>query len=179
MSIPVIAVVGLSDSGKTRVATALIRSLAARGYSVAAIKHASHGHQPSPPGKDSERLYSAGAQQVVVSSPGLVTTIVRRDRDATLEEIVATLIPRPDLVIAEGFKGSNAPKILVRGKERSRDSIQNVIALVGEMEMGETVPSYDFQELESLANQIQDQLLNHVQKDSRAGSPRPKEAHPC
>lgn len=66
---PVVAVVGYSDSGKTRVAAALIELLSARGYRIAAIKHCLHGHQPARPHSDSERLYERGAVAVIASSP--------------------------------------------------------------------------------------------------------------
>ena len=67
MTLPVIAVVGLSNSGKTRVAAALIQILASKGLRIAAVKHASHGHQVDRPATDSTRLFAAGAAKIVIS----------------------------------------------------------------------------------------------------------------
>ncbi len=46
MTVPIVAIVGYSDSGKTRVASALVGLLTQRGHRVAAFKHAAHGDTP-------------------------------------------------------------------------------------------------------------------------------------
>ena len=160
MASAVIAVVGLSNSGKTRVATNLIRILTARGYRVAAVKHSPHGHQPDRPGTDSALLFGAGAAKVIVSSPERMTTFQRTSGDATLDEIVGSIDSGYDLVVVEGFKGSSVPKVLVQGAEQISPAPVNVIAVVGENgREGEGVPCYSFQELDGLARQIQGQVL--------------------
>ena len=162
MTPPVVAIVGLSDSGKTRIAVALIELLAAQGYRIVAVKHGSHGHQVDRPATDSARLYAAGAIRVVLSSPGQITSIERTEADTTLEEIAASLDSSYDLVIAEGFKGSTVPKVLVVGDEELIPPPENVIAVVGEHVTGEDVPHYSFEEAEGLARQIREQVLTQA-----------------
>ncbi|MBI2165044.1 MAG: molybdopterin-guanine dinucleotide biosynthesis protein B [Chloroflexi bacterium] len=154
-----LAIVGPSGSGKTRVAVALVERLRARGHRVAAVKHSPHGHQVDRPASDSSRLFAAGADKVIVSSPGQSTAIERTQGDASLEEVVATLDPSYDLVIAEGFKGSTVPKVLVVGGEVLSPAPGNVIAVVGAGETGAQVPCYSFEELDRLADQVEKDLL--------------------
>ncbi len=157
---PVIAIVGLSNSGKTRVATALVKLLVESGYRIAAVKHSPHGHQVDRAGTDSALLFEAGAARVVISSPGRMTTLERTPGDAALEEIVTSLDPSYDLVVAEGFKGSGVAKVLVLGGEEPSPRPQNVIAVVSETRRLEEVPCYSFQDLAELANLIRDQVLH-------------------
>lgn len=156
--IPVVAIVGWSESGKTRVASALVEILAAQGYRVAAVKHAAHGHQIDRPGTDSARLFAAGAAKVVVSSPGQVTSFERREGDTSIEEIVLSLEPCFDLVIAEGFKESAVPKVLVLDGEHA-PQVTNVIALITDGPKVEAVPCYSFGEVDRLAEQVKDEVM--------------------
>ena len=159
MSLPVIAIVGTSNSGKTTVASALIQTLVARGYRIAAIKHGHHGHQLDRPGTDSARLLAAGARSVTLSSPGQLSSIELTQADAALDEIVASLDSSYDLVVAEGFKGSPVPKVLVAGEEALSPPPENVIAVVGNGPAVDGAPSYGIQELDGLASHIQDQVM--------------------
>ncbi len=161
MTPPVIAIVGFSNSGKTRVATTLIHTLAGRGYRIAAVKHCHHGHQVDLPKKDSARLAAAGASQVIVSSPGQITGIRHTYGDIPLEQIVLSLDPGYDLVIAEGFKNSSVPKVLVLGTEPVLPQPQNVIAVVSDHPIAGNAPCYTFEELDRLAWQVQNEFMGN------------------
>ncbi len=124
------SVVGYSTSGKTAVASALIELLTDRGYRVGAVKHCPHGHQIDHPDSDTDRLYRAGATSVIASSPGVQSTISRVDRDGALDWIVSSFGPEVDLVVAEGFKCSGAPKVVVLSEDGSAPAVENVIATV-------------------------------------------------
>jgi molybdopterin-guanine dinucleotide biosynthesis protein B len=154
MTVPVVAIVGYSDSGKTRVATALTRILVDGGHRIAAVKHCHHGHQMDVAGKDTADLAAAGASPVVASSLGRITTIQSVEGDASLEEIVASIDVAYGLVIAEGFKRSTVPKVLVLGDEVIEPPPSNIIAVVGEGGTDIGVPRYDFDDLEALAGQL-------------------------
>jgi len=62
--IPVISVVGKSNSGKTTYLEKLIRELKNRDYKIAIIKHDVHGFDMDKPGKDTWRHAQAGADIV-------------------------------------------------------------------------------------------------------------------
>lgn len=116
----VVAVVGRSGAGKTTLLEEMIPVLEERGVRVAAVKHASHGFLADRPGKDSHRLYEAGARAVSIVSGEQVATFARvSERDATvprspgLAAVVAGLPGELDIVLAEGFSWEPVPRIVV------------------------------------------------------------------
>ncbi len=150
MTPPVVAVVGLSNSGKTTVAERLVHILTAWGYRVAAVKHCPHGHDIGRSGTDTDRLFEAGARTVVASSPGLVSRSERVEGDLDLASIVATL--DADIVIAEGFKSSAVPKVVV-GDPLPIEG--KVLAYVTELPgTPDGPPTYSPRQLDGLAAQI-------------------------
>lgn len=111
---PVFGIAGRSGSGKTTLIEAMLPLLGARGLRVNVIKHSHHDFQMEPPGKDSARFRTAGAQEVMIASPYRYA-IVHELRDApepTLEAQLARLSPA-DLVLVEGFKQAAIPRIEV------------------------------------------------------------------
>ena len=58
---PVLAVCGFSGAGKTTLLESAIPRLIERGLTVAVVKHDAHGFEVDRPGKDSDRLFRAGA----------------------------------------------------------------------------------------------------------------------
>ncbi|MDE8703764.1 molybdopterin-guanine dinucleotide biosynthesis protein B, partial [Adlercreutzia equolifaciens] len=73
---PAVAIVGLHNSGKTKLIEALIAELVGRGIDVGSIKHHSHrGFDIDYPGKDSYRHRAAGASESVIAAPGQVARI--------------------------------------------------------------------------------------------------------
>jgi molybdopterin-guanine dinucleotide biosynthesis protein B len=153
-----VAIVGYSNSSKTKVASALIHILTNQGYRVAAIKHCPHGHQVDRPGSDSARLVDAGVAEVVISSPGQITRIQCIEADSPLEELVSSVSPGYELAIAEGFKGSSVPKVLIISEEPLMPLPRNVVAVVAESSADAGVPVYTFAEMESLARQLLEQV---------------------
>jgi molybdopterin-guanine dinucleotide biosynthesis protein MobB len=112
-AIPVISVVGRSNSGKTTLLEKLISELKRRGYRVAAVKHHYHaGFTFDVPGKDSYRFAQAGADHVAVAGPDQVVHMRRWEREPSLAEVVAD-IRDVDLILTEGYKRERAPKIEV------------------------------------------------------------------
>ena len=166
MRTPTVAVVGYSDSGKTRVAEFLVAWLTRRGYRVGAIKHAVHGHQADRPGSDSYRLFQAGAVAVVVSSPDRLSEFHRRDADTPLEALVERLSGECQVVVAEGYRSSLAPKVLV-GDEAPSPLPDNVVAVVGKARV-DGAPRFDLDALEPLAHHVEGLLLRQREEAPRA-----------
>src|SRR5690554_7275231 len=63
----VIGIVGWKNSGKTTLASAVIRELSGRGLAVSSIKHAHHLVDVDQPGTDSYKHREAGAQEVILA----------------------------------------------------------------------------------------------------------------
>jgi molybdopterin-guanine dinucleotide biosynthesis protein B len=117
-SLPTLGFVGSSGSGKTTLIESVVALLSDRDVRLAVIKHAKAGFDLDPdPRKDSHRIRSAGAAQVMVAS---------RDRWALMAE-QADPLDEPsldtmrrhldreqvDAVLVEGFRHERYPKIEV------------------------------------------------------------------
>jgi hypothetical protein len=124
------------------------------------VKHCPHGYQLDRPSSDSARLLAAGAARVLLASPWQRATIETADADVSLGEITASLGNTYDLLLAEGFKESAVPKVLVAGREHLSPAPTNVIATVGGPGGAGDVPHYSFEEMDRLADQVQRQLLD-------------------
>ena len=164
---PIISVVGYSNSGKTRVATHLIEYLINQGYSVAAIKHCHEGYEMDCPGSDTDRLSRAGASVVMAISPDQQATLQKVSCDASLESVASTLGPGIDIVVAEGFKGSQSPKILVLGSDHQFMTLNNLVAVVSDSPVECGHPQYGFDQLTELAHRVRNEFLtDEVQENS-------------
>jgi molybdopterin-guanine dinucleotide biosynthesis protein B len=128
----IVAIVGKSNSGKTSLIEKLIPELKARGYRVASVKHAEHSLSFDEPGKDSWRHAQAGSDAVAIISPDKIVLIKPNTSDLTLDQIAPLLGEDYDIILAEGFKQSNAPKIEVHRKEVGPplSSMANLMAIV-------------------------------------------------
>jgi len=145
INIPIICIIGRSNSGKTTVLEKLIRKYRRRDYRVATIKHHSHpGIEIDRPGKDTWRHAQAGSDHVVISAPDRVASIRRVDREPTLEEI-ATSIHDVDVILTEGYKQTDQGKIEVVRAARRNEPIctpGELLALVTDVNIPYDVPQF-------------------------------------
>jgi molybdopterin-guanine dinucleotide biosynthesis adapter protein len=132
---PIVAFVGHSGSGKTTFVEKLIACLTRKGIRVAVIKHDVHGFEMDKPGKDTWRHKQAGAVATLISSPGKIGLVMDSERDRSPEELLP-LLHFADLVITEGYKRSQLPKIEVFRPEATGDETPlrlndpNLLALI-------------------------------------------------
>jgi 4-hydroxy-tetrahydrodipicolinate reductase len=161
-AIPVVSIVGYSSSGKTTLLEKLIRELKQRGYRLAAIKHHHHrGLQFDEPGKDSWRFAQAGADQVVIAGPDRVIRAHTFEEEPTLERVIAD-IRDVDLILIEGFKQADVPKIEInRGQPESEliSPPDNLVAIVADRRFGADVPQFDLDDVAGLADVIEVRFL--------------------
>ncbi|WP_457639597.1 molybdopterin-guanine dinucleotide biosynthesis protein B [Persephonella sp.] len=122
---PVISIVGVHNSGKTTFIEAVIKLLSARGYMVGAIKHDPKGKaKTDTPGKDSYRMFHAGAKQVVLASPDRITSYIREEDYDPSEIIDRYMVKGLDIIIIEGFKSySHSDKFEVIRKAENRQLV--------------------------------------------------------
>lgn len=160
--IPIISIVGKSEVGKTTLLEKLITELKRRGYRVGTIKHDAHGFEIDKPGKDSWRHAQAGSDAVLISSPVKVALIKRVDRERTLDELLA-YIGDVDLVLTEGYKSGDKPKIEVSRQSRGQELLcqeEELLALVTDQPFDLDVPQFDFEDVAGLANLIEERFLS-------------------
>lgn len=109
--IPIISVVGISDSGKTSLIEKLVAEFTARKYRVGTVKHDVHGFDIDHPGKDSWRHGQAGSRVVAISSPEKIAIIAKVNQELTLDEIVGKYFYDVDLILTEGYKRETKLKV--------------------------------------------------------------------
>jgi molybdopterin-guanine dinucleotide biosynthesis adapter protein len=137
-----IGISGWSGAGKTTLLLKLIPALKARGFSVSTLKHAHHAFDVDTPGKDSYEHRKAGANEVLVSSG--VRFALMGDYAAgepPLNDLLKRLAP-VDLVLVEGFKKDNHPKIIIERQANNKPCLwidtPNVKAVIADFDTGFT-----------------------------------------
>jgi molybdopterin-guanine dinucleotide biosynthesis protein MobB len=159
-SIPVVSIVGHSGSGKTTLLEKLIRELKHRGYRLAVVKHHHHPDlQLDTPGKDSWRFAQAGADHVALAGPDQVAHVRYFDQEPTLGDVLAA-IQDVDLILTEGYKHADAPKIEVsRGESTLISAPGSLIAVVSDRSFSVDVPQFDLEDVAGLATFIEARFL--------------------
>jgi molybdopterin-guanine dinucleotide biosynthesis protein B len=120
-TLPIVSIVGKSQSGKTMLMEQLIAEFKKRGYRIATLKHSRGGMEIDQPGKDSWRYAQAGSDAVCISSPDKLAFIKNLSHDLNVEEILPIIGSEFDLILVEGFRKNKIPKIEVHRKELGDD----------------------------------------------------------
>jgi molybdopterin-guanine dinucleotide biosynthesis protein MobB len=161
--IPIVSIVGTSNSGKTTLIEKLIAELTRRGFRVATIKHNRHGFDIDHEGKDSWRHKQAGAVATVVASPGKIALIEDTTKDYDLAEIRDLYIRNADIVLAEGYKHNPHPKIEIFRADLMRERLcgpgDNLIALAGDKPVSSEAPWFDWNDATGLSDLITAKVL--------------------
>ncbi len=130
----ILGVYGYSNSGKTTLIERLITELTQKGYKVSTIKHSSKKISLDTPGKDTYRHRDAGANISCLISASETTLISKSplslDNAIKMIEVIGGI----DLILIEGGKSENIPKIAVGEIElldktiyRYSDNLDNII----------------------------------------------------
>ncbi len=155
-----ICIIGYSGSGKTTLIEKLVPALKKMGYRIGTIKHSRHDISNDKPGKDSYRHKAAGAQAVILAGPHRINLV--REMDDPSPSDLLPYLDDMDLVLIEGFKHSPYPKILVTTQSAvTMDTIQfaGIAAIVGTAVEGSDLPCFDRDDIEKLAQFIQERFL--------------------
>lgn len=119
--IPLLGITGYSGSGKTTLLEKLIPELIARHIRVSVIKHSHHNMQVDKEGKDSWRMKEAGSSQVILANDERWAIMTETPKSVSLDYL-AQQFDRTltDLVLVEGFKQEQIPKILLHRQEMTK-----------------------------------------------------------
>ena len=154
----VVSIVGKKNTGKTTLIEKLIPELKARGYRIGTIKHDTHGFEIDHEGKDTWRHKNAGALSVVISSPRKLSLIKEVDQEARLDEIVEAFFNGLDIVITEGYKKADKPKIEVyrtathKTPLHAKGESESLIAVMSDVPLDLGVPNFDINDVVGLAD---------------------------
>ncbi|GAK59041.1 molybdopterin-guanine dinucleotide biosynthesis protein B [Candidatus Vecturithrix granuli] len=162
--IPIISIVGKSNSGKTTLIEKLIPEFKRRGYRIGTIKHHLHDFEVDQRGKDSWRHAQAGADAVAIASPYKLAFITTPPSDLTLDELRDRYFQNVDLVIAEGYKGSTHPKVEVFRAEVYECPLfrkgDNLLATVSDINVDTGVPCFGLEDIAPLVDLLENTFLS-------------------
>jgi molybdopterin-guanine dinucleotide biosynthesis protein B len=180
VEMPVVSVVGKGGVGKTTFVEKLIRELKRRGYRVGTIKHHRHRFEIDQPGKDTWRHAQAGSDVVVISSPYKMALIRRLDGELPLDKVVAAM-PPVDIVITEGYKRGDKPKIELFREAVASELIcdeRELIAVVTDYRFPVHVPQFDLDDASGVADLLEKEYLLKAgpNKRRKATGERPVQA---
>jgi molybdopterin-guanine dinucleotide biosynthesis protein MobB len=169
MTPPVVSIVAKSGTGKTTLLEKLIAELKHRGYRVGAVKHDAHSFSIDHEGKDSWRLTRAGADTMLITSPAKLAMVKQNpeNREPVLTETIAEYCRDMDIVLTEGFKRSQMPKIEVHRGERSERLLcrgeehdPNLIAVASDSQLDLDIPIYSINDAAGLTDLLVERFLS-------------------
>ena len=164
---------GYSGSGKTTLIEQLIPRFVMRGLKVSLIKHAHHSFDIDQPGKDSYRHREAGASEILLTSAHrwVLMHELRGAPEPGLREQLRLFSPC-DLVLVEGYKSADIPKIEVHrpstGKPLLHLNDPNIVAVASDEPIEATVPLLDLNELDAIAEFIMQQRGLQIEATPRS-----------
>ncbi len=162
--VPILSIVGRSNSGKTTLLEKLIRELTQRGCRIGTIKHHFHGPvEVDVPGKDSWRHKRAGARVVALSAPETLFVVRDTAGELPLELIAHQALFEVDLILTEGFKSGSAPKIEVSRAAQDAPLLcgpeDHLAAIVSDRDLALAIPRFGLDEVSPLADFIEREFL--------------------
>ena len=157
---PIVCVVGHHNSGKTTLIERLLVELGGRGYRIATAKHAQE-IEFDRPGTDSWRHIAAGSRATVLTGPDRVILIRPASAHASLDEVGRILGEDYDLVLAEGFKQEEAPKIEVQRTETGPllTDLKRLVAVVSDEALETNARRFAWADIKGLADLLEEGFI--------------------
>ena len=152
----VIAVSGVKNAGKTTLIEKLLPALNARGVKTAVLKHDGHSFAADREGTDTCRFLAAGAMGAAIFDGEKFQAV--KFTEVSEIDLIA-LYPEADLILLEGFKWTDYPKLeLVRSgvSDAPVCNPETLIALVTDTNcIVPGVPAFGFEDVDALADLLQ------------------------
>lgn len=164
--VPVVSIVGRSKSGKTTLVEKLIVELKARGYRVATIKHTPMGASFNDEGKDSQRHLQAGSEAVVMSAPDRLVMVKPLAEPPTVAQTARLLGEDYDIILAEGFKQGDTPKIEVhrRAVGTPLTDIKKLFAIATDEPLDTSTRQFSIDDIKGMANLLEEGFIRPQQE---------------
>lgn len=163
----VLSIVGCGKCGKTTMVERLVAELTRRGYAVGTLKHDVHGFQMDREGKDTWRHRQAGARATLIIGPDQIGMVRSTTGEFSVHDAIALLGP-VDLVITEGFKRANFPKLEIFSSVRNEGSLlcandPQLLAVAGDLAVETPLPRFDWNDIAAIADFVVARLLTPTQ----------------
>lgn len=159
----IISIVGKSHSGKTTLLESLIAELKQRGHKVAIVKHSHHANDLDMASKDTWRFTKAGSVISAINSLDHLAIYRRTENYFDPQEISSFVLWDYDIILTEGFKGSNYPKIEVHRSEQGKELLtdpQQLLAVVTDEPLDVKVPQFSRGDIAGIAALIENTIIN-------------------
>lgn len=157
----IISIVGKSESGKTTLLEGLIARLKQRGYRVAVIKHSAEDVELDTVNKDSWRFSQAGSEVSAVTSSHKMAVFKNMAHDLSPQELSQFIGSDYDMILTEGFKQGNHPKIEVHRQEQGKELVsspEQLLAVVTDEPLNVEAPQFSKDEVPLIVDLIENTL---------------------
>ena len=167
IQVPVIAFIASSSgSGKTTLVESVVTVLVKRGYRTGTVKHSAHTVQVDREGSDSWRLTEAGAVNSVIVGPDIMV-VTRQSVGNVAQQAIWDASQDVDIVLVEGFKEIDLPKIEIFREGLSAELLSNanppgrynIIAVATDSEIETDVPILPLNDAETVVAFIEERFL--------------------
>lgn len=157
----IISIVGKSHSGKTTLLEKLIAELKRRGYKIAIVKHSHHKDDLDVAEKDTWRFTKAGSELSAINSLDHLAIYRHMDNYFEPQDISNYVLWDYDIILTEGFKGSNYPKIEVHRNEQGKELLTDpklLLAVVTDGPLDVNVPQFSHEDVSGIADIIEKKI---------------------
>ena len=131
--VTIISIVGKQNAGKTTLIRDLIPKLKEHGYTVGTLKYNIRKFDIDHEGKDTYKYYHSGADSVAISSQNEVVIMKKLANPPTLHDIIKTYLNDVSIVLVEGYREDDYPRIRIIGpQEEVKSNSDNELLLIKE-----------------------------------------------
>ena len=157
----VLRIVGPPGSGKTLLIVSLVEALRARGHRVATAVRREAIEAPERDAEAARALDAGATATVLVLASGGRVTLERAVELPALSDIVASLDPQVDLLLAEGFEDPGYPAIELSPPSGSPPATDenDLLAVVASDEIAGAFAIFGPGETNGVADLVQQELL--------------------
>ena len=131
----IFGIVGWRDSGKTDLTKRIISYFVKKNIVVSSVKHTHHKFEIDKKGKDSDQHIIAGSNEVIIYNKKKWALVSKYQQDSSkVEEVIKKFEKKTEIILIEGLKYSNFPKIEVIRMSQNKPLIytedKNIKAIV-------------------------------------------------
>ena len=167
-SIPIITIVGKSNSGKTTLVEKLIPEFIRRGYRIGTVKHHLHDFDIDKKGKDTWRHAQAGAETIIISSPHKLAMVKKMTTEISLDTMREHFFSDVDLVLAEGYKRGDYLKVEIFRTAVHEQPLfrhdEKLLATVTDSDIHTGRPCFKLEEIVPLVDLLENTLFSKSAK---------------
>ena len=158
----IIGIVGWKNTGKTYYMSEIIKKLKSKNYHIASIKHAHHEFDIDHKNTDSFIHRISGSSQVIISYSKRWAKIneLENENEKKLDELISELSDT-DIVLVEGYKNENHPKIEVINEKENKhlfQNIKNVRAIISDVNLDTDLKQFKKNEIDKIVNFILNEI---------------------